>query len=118
MSDLKTLGGIVHDFCTEREWDPYHNLKDLAIGVSTESAELLEIFRFKSEAQMQAMLRDPAAREHIGEELADVLFFLLRLSEKAGIDLEEAFHDKVEKNAAKYPVESARGRNLKYDELP
>ena len=115
--DIRTLEKAVHDFCMEREWDPYHNLKDLAIGVSTEAAELLELFRFKSQAEMDAMTMDPEARRAMGEELADVLIFTLRLADKAGIDMTQAFYQKLAKNAERYPVAKARGRNDKYSDL-
>lgn len=113
---LGTLKDKVKAFCEERDWDQYHNPKDLAIGLSTESNELLDIFRFKSEEQMKEMLKDAKYREHISEELADVFFFALRFAQMNEIDLEKALVDKLEKNAKKYPAEKVRGSNLKYTE--
>ena len=72
MSELQELQQLVEHFCTDREWDQFHNPKDLAIGISTEANELLDIFRFKSEGQMEAMMSDDKKREHIGEELGDI----------------------------------------------
>ncbi|MBR2402280.1 MAG: nucleotide pyrophosphohydrolase [Lachnospiraceae bacterium] len=114
--ELDGLINRVKFFCEDRDWDQYHNPKDLAIGLSTESNELLDIFRFKSEAQMQEMMKEEKCREHISEELADVFFFVLRFAQMYEIDLEKALTDKLEKNNKKYPAEKVRGRNLKYTE--
>jgi len=109
--DLKSQ---VQAFCEARDWDQYHNAKDLAIGVSTEAGELLDLFRFKSPDEVEAIFHDAREREEVEDEIADVLFFLLRLGQKYDIDLTKAFERKLEKNAAKYPVETARGSNKKY----
>lgn len=85
--------------------------------MSTEANELLDIFRFKSDAQMTEMLRGGTTRTHIREELADVLFFVLRFAQMNGLDLEECLEEKLQKNGLKYPVETSRGRNLKYTEM-
>ena len=114
---IQKLKNQIQKFCQERDWDQFHNPKDLAIGMSTEANELLDIFRFKSDAQMTEMLRDGTTRTHIKEELADVLFFVLRFAQMNGLDLEECLEDKLQKNMAKYPVEASRGRNLKYTEM-
>lgn len=114
---IAQLKDAVRRYCEDRDWDRYHGPKELAIGVITEASELLEQFRFKSEEQMQEMLKDPRAREEMGDELVDVLVFLLRFSQMYGIDLSEAFGRKMEKNVSKYPVEKSRGRNTKYTEL-
>ena len=116
-SDLKDLTALVQAFCAERDWDRFHGPKDLAIGAVTEAAELLEIFRFQSDEECAAMLKDPEKREAIGDELADVLFFALRFAARFDFDLAQALARKIEKNARKYPVEKARGRNVKYDAL-
>lgn len=114
---ISELKSNVKQFCTDRDWDQYHNAKELAIGVTTESAELLEIFRFKSQEEIDRMFNTPDAREKISDEMADVLFFLLRMAQKYDIDLADAFNAKTAKNERKYPVEKARGSNKKYDEL-
>lgn len=117
MSDtLQDMTKKVQEFCEERDWDQYHNPKDLAIGISTEAGELLDIFRFLSEEQSWAVFDDAAKREHAGEEMADVLFFLLRMAERTNMDLAECLDDKIRKNAEKYPVEDVKGKNLKYTE--
>ena len=114
---IQKLKNQIQTFCQERDWDQFHNPKDLAIGMSTEANELLDIFRFKSDAQMTEMLRDGTTRTHIKEELADVLFFVLRFAQMNGLDLEECLEEKLHKNGLKYPVETSRGRNLKYTEM-
>ncbi len=121
MTDADTPIAVLRDriaaFCTEREWDPFHGPRDLAIGVVTEAAELLELFRFRSEAESSALLSDPVGRRRVEDELADVLFFVLRFAERHGIDLTTASLAKLAQNAVRYPVEKARGSNRKYDEL-
>ena len=114
---IEQLKNMVKSFCEERDWDQFHNPKDLAIGVSTEAAELLEIFRFKSKEQINEILKDIKKREAVGEELADVLYFLLRFCQMNGFDLSEEFAKKTKKNEEKYPVDKAKGSNKKYTEL-
>lgn len=107
----------IKQFCEDRDWDQFHNPKDLAIGISTEANELLDIFRFKSDDQMAAIMKDPEKRSEIGQELADVLFFLIRFAQKNDFDLLEELDKKIKINDQKYPVEQAKGKNLKYNEL-
>jgi NTP pyrophosphatase (non-canonical NTP hydrolase) len=107
----------VRMFCDNREWDVFHGPKDVAIGMVTEAAELLGHFRFRGEEECSQLLSDPAKRSAIEEELADVLFFLLRFSQRFGMDLSCALDRKLAKNANRYPIDKARGRNLKYTEL-
>ncbi|BCZ46982.1 nucleotide pyrophosphohydrolase [Clostridium gelidum] len=115
MDNIKLLQNKVKMFCEEREWDEFHNPKDLAIGISTEANELLDIFRFKTEKQMDEDFEK--MRPAVEEELADVLFFVLRFAQKNNIDLQEALNKKLDKNAQKYPIEKAKGNNKKYDQL-
>jgi NTP pyrophosphatase (non-canonical NTP hydrolase) len=114
LSDLKKK---VQDFCEARDWDQFHGPKDLAIGVITEASELLEHFRFLSDEQAMALLNNQEQREEIEDELADVLFFLLRFSQRFDVDLTKALVRKLEKSEKKYPVEKAKGRNTKYTKL-
>ena len=114
---LEELKRIVQEFCEERDWDQFHNPKDLAIGISTEANELLDIFRFKSEEDMGEIFTDVTKREHVEEELADTFFFILRFAQMNHIDLSQILDDKLKKNGKKYPVEKIKGKNLKYTEL-
>ncbi len=107
----------VQNFCEERDWDQFHDPKDLAIGISTEANELLGIFRFQSEEQMEELMNDESKRTHVEEELADTLFFVLRFAQMNHIDLEECLDRKLQKNGENYPVEKAKGKNLKYTEI-
>lgn len=117
MSDsIRELTDKVKRFCEERDWDQFHNPKDLAIGISTEANELLDIFRFKSAEDMRELFSNPDKREHIEEEIADVFFFVLRFAQMNQIDLQKALEMKLQKNALKYTVESSKGNNKKYNE--
>ncbi|WNM57323.1 nucleotide pyrophosphohydrolase [Candidatus Nitrospira allomarina] len=107
---------LVRSFCEQRNWRQFHKPKDLAIGVVTEGAELLDLFRFKSELEVEALLSHKRTREMIADEMADVQFFLLRLSEITGINLGDALRKKIRKNRSKYPVKKAKGSNRKYNE--
>ncbi|PHC09923.1 nucleotide pyrophosphohydrolase [Bacillus toyonensis] len=109
---MQDLQEAVIKFRDERNWGQFHNAKDLAISLNLEASELLEVFQWKSseeatETKMQEMK----------EEIADVMIYLLMLSDKLNIDLEEAVYAKLRKNAEKYPIEKAYGTNKKYDEL-
>ncbi len=110
VEDLKKL---VQDFCEAREWDQFHDPKELAIGIATEAGELLEPFRFQTPAQCRAMLADPVQGEHLRGELADVLYFTLRFAQMNGIDLTQALTAKLADDGRRYPVERARGSNAK-----
>lgn len=113
---LSELKKNIQHFCEERDWGQFHGMKDLSIGLSTEAAELLELFRFKTDEQCEALLMG-SGRQDIEDEIADVLFFILRIAQKYDIDLSNAFAHKMQKNAQKYPVEKSRGSNKKYTEL-
>ena len=114
---ISELISLVKTFCEARDWDQFHGPKDLAIGVITEASELLEHFRFLSDEQAMALLKDPQQKEDIEDELADVLFFLLRFSQRFDIDLSQALVRKIAKSEKKYPVDKAKGSNKKYSKL-
>lgn len=101
---LQELTNEISEFCKQRNWEPRHNPKDLAIGLSTEAAEVLELFRFRLNEEMKSDLKDPEFLKCLGDELSDSLYFVLRLAEIAEIDLKEAFRRKMKKNSEKYPV--------------
>jgi|Wag4MinimDraft_8_1082659.scaffolds.fasta_scaffold00001_60 NTP pyrophosphatase (non-canonical NTP hydrolase) len=114
---LQDLADIVRIFCEARDWDQFHGPKDLAIGVITEASELLEHFRFQTDEQSMALLDNQQVKGDIEDELADVLFFLLRFSQRFEVDLTKALLRKIEKSEKKYPVEKAKGKNTKYTKL-
>ena len=99
-------------FRDDRDWRQFHTPKDLAISLTLEAAELLEVFQWSGK---DLECRDKL--EHIREELADVLSYCVLMADVCGLDLDEILREKVAKNEAKYPVEKARGRADKYTEL-
>ena len=99
-------------FRDERDWSQFHNPKDLAISISLESAELLECFQWSA-----GNLDVPEKRDAMTEELADVVNYCILLADRLGIDLLDAVSSKIDKNAAKYPVEKAKGSSRKYTDL-
>ncbi|MEM3181108.1 MAG: nucleotide pyrophosphohydrolase [Candidatus Micrarchaeaceae archaeon] len=114
---IKELKDKVQKFCDDRDWDQFHNAKDLAIGISTEASELLDLFRFKTQEDIDKMMQDPTKRERIGEELADVVYFVVRFAQRFNFDISTELQNKLKKNNEKYPVKKARGSNKKYNEL-
>lgn len=99
-------------FRKEREWEQFHNPKDLAISIGLEAAELLEVFQWSG-----AETDKPSKRTAMEEELADILIYCTYMAEDLGIDLLEAASRKIARNAEKYPVEKARGTSRKYTDL-
>jgi len=106
----------VKKFSEERDWDKFHGAKELTTALIIESAELLEHFRFKSEKEVEDLFRDSEKRGKIEDEMADVLFFLVRLAQRYDVDISRIFERKMEENERKYPVSKAKGSNKKYSE--
>jgi dCTP diphosphatase len=97
-----------------REWDQFHSPKNLSMALMVEVAELMEHFQWLTEEQSFDL---PAENKFaVGEELADILLYLIRLADKLGVDLQQAALQKLEKNAVKYPVDQVRGSAKKYSE--
>lgn len=99
-------------FRDDRNWKQFHNPKDLAISISLEAAELLEIFQWSAED-----VRCEEKMDKIREELADVVNYCILMADACGLDLDEIVREKVKKNGEKYPVEKAYGSKKKYTEL-
>lgn len=114
---LQTLTERLIAFRDARDWRKFHGLKNLILSLNLESAELLELAQWKDDAEVEAALSEPAFQARLAEESADVLLYLLLICERAGIDLIKAASEKIEINAAKYPVEKARGNARKYTDL-
>jgi len=112
MGDFEILIKELIKFRDERNWEQFHNSKDLALAISIEAAELNEIFLWKSVEESEKV--DPAK---IKEELADVFAFSLLLAAKHGFDMKQIVLDKIRKNNEKYPVEKSKGNAKKYNEL-
>ena len=113
--ELQALINSLREFARERDWDQFHSPKNLASALTVESAELLEHFQWLTEAQSRELSTEK--RIAVGEEMADVFLYLLRLSDQLNIDLVEAAKLKLTLNAAKYPVDKSRGSSKKYTEL-
>jgi NTP pyrophosphatase (non-canonical NTP hydrolase) len=112
---LETLRVRLAQFAAERDWDQFHNPKNLAMAVAGEAGELVEHFQWLDFEQAQNLPR--ATRDEVALECADVLLFLLRLCDRLDIDLGAAAEKKLALNAKKYPVEKSRGRATKYNKL-
>jgi NTP pyrophosphatase (non-canonical NTP hydrolase) len=112
MRDLAELKARVRAFVAERDWERFHSPKNLAMALSVEASELVELFQWLSEDESAAL--DDAQRRRVAEELADVLWFLVRLSDRLDIGLLEAAEQKLAANAKKYPAEKVRGQSRKY----
>jgi NTP pyrophosphatase (non-canonical NTP hydrolase) len=115
--NLHELKEKIKEFCEVRDWDQFHNAKELAIALSIEASELLEIFRWKTPEEVDALFKNEEKKEHIEEEMADVLYFLARLAQRYNIDLSEALDKKIDKNEKKYPIDKFKGSNKKYNEI-
>ncbi len=112
---LAELTAIALKFRDDRDWKQFHNFKDMALSLTLEAAELLELAQWKNGVELEGHIR--ASKEAVGDELADILFWVLEIAHESKIDLAEAFKSKIAKNEAKYPVEKSRGLAKKYTEL-
>ena len=114
MRDLGELKDRQRAFVAERDWGQFHSPKNLAMALAVEAAELVELFQWLTEEQ--SATPDERLRRRAAEELADVLWFLVRIADRLDIDLLQAAAEKLERNAVKYPAERVRGQARKYDE--
>lgn len=99
-------------FADERNWRQFHTPKNLAIALSVEASELLEVFQWMAPEESEVAHLPAVVRQHVGEEIADVLIYLVRLSDLLGIDLQSAYEHKLQINAEKYPVKDTRYREV------
>ena len=114
-NSIQKLTEEITKFRDERDWQQFHNPKDCAISLSLGAAEVLEHFQWKNKEEIEVYVKE--GKEEIGEELADVLSWVLLMSHDLGIDIADAPEKKIEKNKAKYPVEKAKGKHTKYTKL-
>jgi NTP pyrophosphatase (non-canonical NTP hydrolase) len=110
------LKKLVVKFRDDRDWKKYHNPKDLAISISIESNELLELFQWKTLEEIQKLLENPDYLKKVKNELADVVIYSLSLADILGIDVSQAVIEKIKLNEAKYPVEKFKGNYYKPEE--
>ncbi len=121
MTDATTTVGEIRErvlaFARERDWEQFHSPKNLSMALAAETGELMEHFLWAESKTSAAVLNDARKRAAIEDELADVVIYALEFANIGGIDLAKAIGAKLAKNAAKYPVEKARGSAKKYTEL-
>jgi NTP pyrophosphatase (non-canonical NTP hydrolase) len=118
MNELKQLTDAIVKFRDRRNWKQFHSLRNLAAGLSIEAGELQEILLWKSDTEVEALRNSASGRQRLGEEIADVLIFGLLFCYEAALDPAGVIRRKLRTNAKKYPVRLAKGRALKYTELP
>lgn len=111
MTSLDDLLPALRQFVADRDWHQFHDPKNLAMLVASEAGELVAEYRWVRGDDADARSREPEARARIADEAADVGIALLLLCDRIGLDLGRAIHDKLAKNAARYPVETSRGRS-------
>jgi NTP pyrophosphatase (non-canonical NTP hydrolase) len=111
------LQGKLRDFTSERDWEQFHTPKNLVMALAGEVGELTAIFQWLSPEESTGAMADPSRAEHVRDEMADVLAYLLRLADVLGVDLDAALQAKIIKNAKRYPVETARGNARKHTDL-
>jgi len=109
MSDIKDLQDELRKIHEERDWDQFHNPKDLLIALVSEVGELADCYRWLNEEELKNIHNDPEKKKEVEGELADIMMFLLILSRKANVDLTQAVRDKIEKVKKRYPIEKSKG---------
>jgi dCTP diphosphatase len=116
-ADTTTVAAMIEwirRYTAERDWEKFHNPKDLGVALAIEMGEVLEHFRFRTNEEIAAKLAEPEFHREFGFELADCLWMLLRLADVAGVDLAAALAKKMDLAAAKYPADVVRGKPHKY----
>ncbi len=114
VAELKTR---VLAFVRERDWEQFHSPKNLSMALAAEAGELMEHFLWSTPEQSKAIAADAAKRQKIADELADVVVYALEFANATGLDVAASIEAKMIANGKKYPVEKAKGRSEKYNEL-
>jgi NTP pyrophosphatase (non-canonical NTP hydrolase) len=112
MVTISELIKKINDFRDARDWRQFHNPKDVALSLSLEAAEVVEHFQWKNNQEVKEYIK--THKHEIGEELADVLYWVLLLSNDIDINILDALEKKIDANAAKYPIEKSKGSSKKY----
>ncbi|MFO0840538.1 MAG: nucleotide pyrophosphohydrolase [Phycisphaerae bacterium] len=110
---VSELRELVAAFVAERQWQVFHNAKNLSMAIAIEAAELMEHFQWARPDELEAICSQPPTRDEIRDEIADILCFSLALANVMNLDLSDAIRQKMTKNIAKYPAEAFRGRYFK-----
>ena len=113
--DVMKLQLKLRKFSKDRDWEKFHSPKNLAMALSGETGELLEIFQWMTEEQSKLATEDNGCKQKISEELADVFIYALMLADKTDIDIEDAVERKISINDDKYPISSSKGNAVKYN---
>jgi len=114
VNELEQLRIRISDFAMQRDWNQFHSPKNLSMALIVEASELVEHFQWMSEKDSFSLPKDKL--EEVGEELADILVYLVRIADQLDIDLSNATRKKIKSNEAKYPADMVRGSSKKYTE--
>lgn len=114
--NLENLKLKLREFSKERDWEQFHNPKNLATALSVEASELLEIFQWSNDGGLKE-INDPKKRQEIEKEIADIFNYLVKLVDVLDIDLEKAALNKIKENAEKYPIKHSKGKSVKYTDF-
>ena len=106
--DLKKINQKIKSFVKARDWDQFHSPKNLSMALSVEASELVEIFQWLKESDLKQV-----DKKKVADEIADIFFYLIRISQKMNIDIEKSFYKKMIKNVKKYPIKLSRGKFTK-----
>lgn len=112
--DLQYIQSRLKKFAEERDWEQFHNPKNISMALSVEVAELVEIFQWSNSGGLDE-INNPATKVQIEKEIADIFNYLIKLTDMLNIDLEKVALDKIQENNAKYPVEKFKGISKKYN---
>ena len=115
MSDIEEFTKKIKEFRDQRDWKQFHNPKDVSLSLVLEATEVLEHFQWKNQTEIEEYVK--IHTEDIGEELADVLYWVLLMASDLKIDIKQMLEKKMKKNEEKYPIEKAKGKHTKYNKL-
>lgn len=115
MSDIEKLTEKIKKFRDERDWKQFHNPKDSAIALLSEATEVLDLFKWQNSEELEMYVKEKG--KEIGDELSDVLYWVLLMAHDLKIDLPKAFEKKLKENEKKYPIGKVKGKHTKYNKM-
>ena len=115
LETIKAISEAVIAFRDARDWKQFHTAKDMALSLMLEAGEVGELFQWKTENNLCNLCKDQSFKKELGRELSDVMYWVSLIAHDGGIDLGQAFADKLLENGAKYPVVTAKGSSAKYN---
>ena len=115
--DLEAIFKYQRKFASDREWEQFHTPKNLAMALSVEASELLELFQWLTPEQSKNIEKNSDLMKSVKDEISDTLYYILRMTDLLNIDLEEALSNKMAENEKKYPIEKSKGIAKKYSQL-